>query len=62
MYLMTTTWGNMLINYSKTMMTATCLMKNQANRHNEHQVTITLHMLSKSLQLCNTEFTDLKVS
>lgn len=34
----------------------------EPNRHNEHQVTITIHMLSKSLQLCNTEFTDLKVS
>lgn len=53
--------GNMLINY-KVMMTATCSMKNQVNRPNEHQVTITLHMLSKGLQLCDTEFTDLKVS
>lgn len=39
-----------------------CSMKNQVNRPNEHQVTITLHMLSKGLQLCDTEFTDLKVS
>lgn len=53
--------GNMLINY-KIMMTATCSMKNQVNRPNEHQVTITLHMLSKGLQLWDTEFTDLKVS